>query len=76
MVLEAKGLTPLTNEELKKLLSFVFQGEVACPLEVVDLARAGLQHRYEPILAALRGLDQAAVKAVLICVIAERTSRG
>lgn len=66
------ALTDIPTEDLKKLLRHVHRGELPCPITADTLACVGLQFRGEPILAALRGLDEPAVRAVLICVLAER----
>lgn len=66
------ALTDVPTEDLKKLLRHVHRGELPCPITADTLACVGLQFRGEPILAALRGLDEPAVRAVLICVLAER----
>ncbi|MFZ5475650.1 MAG: hypothetical protein ACOZNI_02645 [Myxococcota bacterium] len=68
----ARGLTEVKVEDLKKALQMVHRGELAPPLVVKDLARVGLQHCAEPLLRELRGLDVAGIRAVLVCVIAER----
>jgi len=66
------ALTDVPTEDLKKLLRHVHRGELPCPILPDTLACVGLQFRGEPILAALRGLDEPAVRSVLICVLAER----
>jgi hypothetical protein len=68
----ASGLTELTEAELKKLLRHVYRGELPCPISADTLACVGFQSRHEWISAALRGLDAAGVRAVLVAVIAER----
>ena len=66
-----KGLTGLSTKELKKLLSHVYQNELECPINVERIARVGFQYKQEEITAALRGLDQEAIRCVLVCVLAE-----
>lgn len=66
------ALTDIPAEDLKKLLRHVHRGELPCPITADTLACVGLQYRGEPILAALRGLEEAGVRAVLISVLAER----
>ena len=68
----AMGLRDLSTEELKKLLGHVYHGELCCPLSTENLARVGFQHRHDEIMGAMRSLDLAGVRAVLVCVLAER----
>ena len=68
----ASGLTGLTLEELKRLLRYLHHGELSCPVDIVELARLGFQHRGEILLNVFRGLDKRAVQAVVTAVIAER----
>ncbi len=66
------GLTGVPTPMLEQLLRLVHRGEVACPLTPLALAFAGAQSYSERILDATRGLDAASVRAVLVCVLAER----
>ena len=66
------GLTSLTTEQLKRLLSYLHQGKLSLPLDAHSIACAGFQFRHQELMAALRGLDEAGVRAVLVCVLAER----
>lgn len=66
------ALTTVADGHLELLLRLVHRGEVRCPLNVVELARIGLQDQSEVVLGMLRGLDAAAVRAVLVSVLAER----
>jgi len=66
------ALTSVSDEHLERLLRLVHRAEVRCPLDVVELARIGLQDQVEVMLGMLRGLDAAAVRAVLVAVLAER----
>lgn len=68
----ATGLTELKTEELKKLLGHLHREELDCPITTENLARVGFQHRHDYIMGAMRNLDGAGVRAVLVCVIAER----
>jgi len=68
----AAGLTEVRTDDLKKLLGLVHRGEVIFPMDAPELARIGLQHCAIEMLATLRGLDERAVKAVVVAVIAER----
>ena len=66
------GLSAVSEAALTTLLRAVYRGELSCPLTLPDLTRHGLQYCASDLQAALRGLDERAVSAVLICVIAER----
>ena len=66
------GLTEVRAEDLKKLLGLLHRAEITCPLNVVELARTGLQHATNPLLNHLRGLGPEAVRAVLTASLAER----
>ena len=68
----AAGLTEVRTDDLKKLLRLAHRGEPNYPLTAIELARLGLQHCAPPMLATLRGLEEDAVKALLVAVIAER----
>ena len=68
----AAGLTEVRTDDLKKLLALAHKNELRFPLDPGELARCGLQHCAIEMLATLRGLDQTAVKAVVVAVIAER----
>ena len=70
--MEIKGLTSLTLEQLKKLLQLLHNGTLELPLTSHSIACAGFQFRHTELMNTLRGLDEAAVRAVLVCVIAER----
>jgi hypothetical protein len=69
------GLTSVPTEHLKLLLKIVYKGEVAIPIHIHDLTRFGLQGTSADLLHHLRGLDAAALQAVLVAVLAERRSR-
>ena len=68
------GLTAVKTPALEKLLRHIYRKDIDCPLTSEGLARAGLQYCQEGLLGALRTLDDKAITAVLICVIAERRS--
>lgn len=68
----ALGLTEVSTDDLRKLLRALHRGEVECPLSPVGLTCVGLQDAVGELLAHLRGLEQSAVHAVLVAVIAER----
>ncbi len=66
------GLTEVSEQDLVKALKVVHQEQLRTPLSLPELTRCGLQHCAEPMMAALRGLDDAGLRAVLVCVLAER----
>jgi len=68
----APGLLEVSTDDLKRALSMLHRGEFDIPISPWGLARIGLQHVQNPLLAQLRGLDAAGVRAVLTCVLAER----
>jgi len=68
------GLTNLSLEELKRLLGFIHRNEVEFPLTAQRIACIGMQHKHQTLMNALRGLDAKAIRAVVVCVIAERMS--
>jgi hypothetical protein len=67
-----EGLTTLKTEELKKLLGLLHRGELNLPFTAQSVACAGFQYRSGELMAALRDLEEAGVRAVLVCVLAER----
>ncbi len=68
----ALGLTEVSTDDLKRALSLLHKGDFDVPVSPWALARVGLQHQQNPLLAQLRGLDAAGVRAVLTCILAER----
>lgn len=70
------GLVSVATPHLRALLSALHRGELRLPLAIAELARLGLQEPGEELLDQLRGLDERAVRAVLVCVLAERQARG
>lgn len=66
------GLTAVPTPLLEKALRSLHRGELVCPLDISRLAAVGLQDVGPQLLAGLRGLDAAGVRAVLVAVIAER----
>lgn len=71
----ARGLTELSTADLKDLLRHHHRGELDVPVTIVGLTRLGFQNRSEPLLETFRGLDAAAVRAVLTAVLAERVAQ-
>jgi hypothetical protein len=76
MLNAASGLTRVSTDDLKKALANLHHGELKSPLHIHDLTRVGLQHCANELLAAMRGLDDAGLRAVLVTVIAERLPRN
>jgi hypothetical protein len=70
-----EGLTTLKTEELKKLLGMLHRGDLELPFSAHSVACAGFQYRQMEIMSAFRDLDTPAVRAVLVCVLAERLKK-
>ena len=70
--MEVDGLTALTTDHLKTLLKYLHDGSLGLPLTAHSIAAAGFQFRHHELMGALRGLDEPGVRAVLVCVLAER----
>ena len=70
--MDVQGLTTLTTEQLKKLLKYLHDGSLETPLTAHSIACAGFQFRHAELMSALRGLDEMGIRAVLVCVLAER----
>ena len=70
--MQAKGLTELSTEELKKLLQIVYKEQTEFPLNPQRVACIGFQYKQNSILNVFRGLEKSAVQAILVCVLAER----
>ena len=66
------GLTGLNTQELQKLLRHLHRGELICPVDIHRLTVVGFQYKADTLTNALRGLDEVGVRAVLVCVLAER----
>lgn len=65
------GLVQVGDRDLQTLLRHVHRGDLPCPVDLPGLARCGLQHVADD-LEILRGLDERAVRAVVVAVLAER----
>ncbi|MEC7519230.1 MAG: hypothetical protein VYE22_05155 [Myxococcota bacterium] len=65
------GLTHLSLQDLKNLLLRLHDGTLACPITIKELTDAGLAYLQDRV-DFLSGLDEKAVRAVLVAVIAER----
>ena len=70
--MKVKGLTDLSTEELKKLLSLVHQEKTEFPLNPQRIACLGFQYKQVELLSVFRHLDKRAVQQILVCVLAER----
>lgn len=71
---ELHALTSIPTDVLKKALSLLHSGELRCPITALECTRTGLHAHMDALLAHLRGLDQAGVRAVLTAVLHERLS--
>lgn len=65
------GLTALSTTDLERLLRAVHRAELRCPIGQAELHVAGLSYLVDRV-EALAGLDERAVRAVLVAVLAER----
>ena len=68
------GLARVSTAHLKTALRALHRGELDLPVSIQGFARIGLQEPGEELLDQLRGLDAAGVRAVLVCVLAERAA--
>ncbi|HJL16373.1 MAG TPA: hypothetical protein RMH99_11995 [Sandaracinaceae bacterium LLY-WYZ-13_1] len=68
------GLSELSLADLRNLLKRLHDGSLTCPVGQKELHQAGLSYLIDRV-DFLKGLDEAAVRAVLVAVIAERTRR-
>lgn len=66
------GLTEVSTDALRTALRALHRNDLEVPVTIAGLTRHGLQEQAGPLLASLRGLDSAGVRAVLVCVLAER----
>ncbi|TNE87305.1 MAG: hypothetical protein EP330_18995 [Deltaproteobacteria bacterium] len=73
-MLQPLGLKNVATKDLEQLLRLVHRGELSCPIDQTGLAVAGML-RLGDDLGHLRGLDEQAVRAVLVAVLAERKRR-
>jgi hypothetical protein len=74
MLTAGRGLTAVSTDDLKAVLRAVHRGELPCPIVAQGLAMTGLLRLLDD-LEPLRGLDEAGVRAVLTCTLAERSPR-
>ncbi len=68
------GLTGLSTTDLERILRALHRGQLECPIGHAELHMAGLSYLVDRI-GALRGLDERAVRAVVVAVLAERKRR-
>lgn len=69
------GLTKVATQDLKKALRQLHRGEMQLPLSMLEVSRCGLTHVAAELNRALRGLDEAGVRAVLVNVLSERLAQ-
>ena len=67
----SKGLKQVSTADLKSILRLVHREELTCPIDRIGLATTGLL-RLGDDLEVLQGLDERAVRAVIVSVLAER----
>ncbi len=70
-----RGLTGISTDALRTLLSSIHRRVVATPLSIGELTRIGLQYCATDLMRELRELDERAVRAVLVAVLAERVAQ-
>ena len=75
MLRSGQALKLVSTDDLRMLLRAVHRGELSCPITRKGLAIAGAL-RLGDDLQHLRGLNEKAVTAVLVAVIAERNARA
>lgn len=68
-----KALVSIPTADLRAMLARLHRGELRCPITHAALVVAGLPHLVDRV-AFLSGLDESAVRAVLVGVIAERSA--
>jgi len=69
------GLTAVPTSDLKALYKALHRGDVPCPLNKSTLMSMGL-NRIAENGSLLSGLDERALRSILVCVIAERIHPG
>lgn len=69
--MQHEGLTRLTDEHLRTLYKQVYRGGLSCPFQRRDLLNLGLNPQAEEG-DMLFGLEEPAVRAVILAVLAER----
>ena len=66
-----EGVTKLPTRDVETLLARLHRGELRLPLTHPNLLASGLPHLVDRV-GFLSGLDGAALRAVLVAVLAER----
>lgn len=66
------GLLTVPTERLEQLLRAIHRRETTVPVTPASLTALGLQDWSEALLGQLRGLEERAVRVVLVCVLSER----
>ena len=74
MIDAGRGLKDLSTDTLKTLLRLVHTGKLPCPFQKSTLMSMGLNDAADHG-GVLCSLDERAVRAVLVCVLAERIRR-
>ena len=72
MLTSAQGLRNVKTRDLKAVLRLVHKGSLKCPMTQIGLAENGLL-RLGDDLGHLHGLNERAVRCVLVAVLAERS---
>lgn len=70
------ALTSVPTEGLKTMLRELHHGRLTCPLTPAGVVCLGLQDHLPAIMSVMRSLDAAALRSVLVAVLAERESQG
>lgn len=71
-----QALTSVPTDALKLALGLLHRGELRCPITALECTRTGLHAHMDALLAHLRGLDEAGVRAVLTAVLYERLEKA
>ncbi len=69
------GLTAVPTEDLKALYRALHRGSVPCPLTKSTLMTMGM-NRLAENASLIRGLEEPALRSLLVCVLAERLHTG
>ena len=74
MIDAGRGLKDLSTDLLKTLLRLIHRKQLPCPFQKSTLMSMGLNEAADHG-AVLCGLEEQAVRAILVCVLAERSGR-
>jgi hypothetical protein len=69
------GLVHVKTARLEALLAALHHGKLTAPLTTMSLMAEGF-HDLQDQLGALSGLDAVGLRALLVCVLAERRAAG